>query len=228
MQLYINDLATGRVTALSGSNSGSDAASCYAADISESGRFVGFVSASSVLAGESLGGFRQAMVIDRGVDWLNLPPEPEDLEFSVQTGQPLVFNLTASDPDNDSLEYRVVSTPLLGTVDAQLNQWYSLSVPLTYEADSGGDDAMTYEIRDGHGGSAQGTVTITVADYSVGVVALLSTATTANSTMSPAWASNTKWASRAAPPVSWLSVKAASAAVGCWATKATVSARCST
>jgi hypothetical protein len=88
---------------------------------------------------------------------VNDPPVADNLTLLVQSEQPSVLVLQASDVDGDALQYTVASQPAHGTLSG-------LAPNLTYQSANGfiGGDSFTFTVADGNGGAATGTVTLTV------------------------------------------------------------------
>lgn len=89
----------------------------------------------------------------------NQPPVAQDLELTTQEGEAAQITLAATDPDNDSLTYRVVQGPSHGSLS-------SMGANLTYAAEANytGSDSFTYRANDGAADSNTATVTIVVND----------------------------------------------------------------
>ncbi len=86
----------------------------------------------------------------------NRPPVAPPQAVSVDEDSSVAITLQASDPDNNLLFYSYAQ-PAHGTVSGTAPN-------LTYQpsADYNGPDSFTYTVNDGRGGSAAGTVSITV------------------------------------------------------------------
>ena len=89
----------------------------------------------------------------------NRPPVADPLTGSVDQNTAGTFTLPGHDPDGDVLTYSLVTLPTYGTASVSGDQ-------LTYTPDGifTGTESFTYQVDDGHGGSAQGSVTIQVDD----------------------------------------------------------------
>lgn len=88
---------------------------------------------------------------------LNELPTPNDLQAQTEEEASVEVTLTGSDPEGDTLEYRLAEDPQHGTV--QLTGDKVTYVP---EEDFVGTDTFTYEIFDGYGLSEEGIVTVEV------------------------------------------------------------------
>ena len=66
--------------------------------------------------------------------------------------------LTGSDPDQDALTFAIVTPPAHGALSGA-----APSVTYTPETEFWGEDSFTFSVDDGRGGTAQATVTISVA-----------------------------------------------------------------
>jgi hypothetical protein len=91
----------------------------------------------------------------------NIPPTTAVDTASIAQGQAVSINVLANDSDgnNDTLTVTGVSQPQFGTATVSGN---GQSVTYTPNADFVGDDQFTYFVSDGRGGTAAGTVRITV------------------------------------------------------------------
>jgi hypothetical protein len=105
----------------------------------------------------------------------NAPPVAEPQSVNADEDVPTSIRLGASDPDGDSLDYRVVSLPAHGTL--RDNQTGLVIAPgqLPYTLADGGwsvtytnqmyfvdTDGFQFRVNDGHSSSAPATVTVTV------------------------------------------------------------------
>lgn len=88
---------------------------------------------------------------------LNELPIPDDLQVQTEEETSIEVTLTGSDPEGDTLEYRLAEDPQHGTV-----QLAGDKVTYVPEEDFVGTDAFTYEIFDGYGLSEEGIVTVEV------------------------------------------------------------------
>ena len=90
---------------------------------------------------------------------VNSPPVVTDESAVLDQGTSAFIPILANDtdPDGDVLSAAITQGPAHGTV--QLADGLATYVP---EANFNGSDSFMYEVTDGHGGSAPGTVSITV------------------------------------------------------------------
>ena len=96
--------------------------------------------------------------MSRAYIWhLNELPIPDDLQVQTEEETSVEVTLTGSDPEGDTLEYRLAEDPQHGTV-----QLAGDKVTYVPEEDFVGTDAFTYEIFDGYGLSEEGIVTVEV------------------------------------------------------------------
>jgi large repetitive protein len=90
----------------------------------------------------------------------NEPPVAEDIAATTVEGQPVTIDVLAhaSDPDGDPLTVTALGTPESGAAAIEPDQ------TVTYTPDPGfvGQDAFTYTVDDGKGGSAQAQVAVEV------------------------------------------------------------------
>ncbi len=93
---------------------------------------------------------------------VNRPPTAGNLSVSyhVVEGQPLVVYPSVSDPDGHTLTRTVLTQPAHGTVE--WNEAYDGFVYTNSDPTFIGNEVFTYQVSDGHGGFATGTVTITL------------------------------------------------------------------
>mgnify|MGYP003571017983 FL=1 len=91
----------------------------------------------------------------------NVDPVAHDADLTTQKNIPLVANLSADDPDGDSLSYSLVSSPSQGSVDID-----SVSGEFTYTppAHTVGSDSFSFKVDDGFNQSNIATVNITIAE----------------------------------------------------------------
>jgi hypothetical protein len=95
------------------------------------------------------------------------PPTAPHVSRSVRGGETTGVVLSGSDPDGDALTYSIATGPGHGTLSG--------SAPdLTYTPTGTytGPDSFTYQVDDGKGGTAVGTVTLTVTDPVTGVASV--------------------------------------------------------
>jgi peptidoglycan/xylan/chitin deacetylase (PgdA/CDA1 family) len=87
----------------------------------------------------------------------NAPPVADDAAVNTTEETPVEITLTGSDPDGDTLVYSVTSNPQNGTLSGT-------APTVTYTPFTGffGDDSFTFEVDDGNGGMATGTIRITI------------------------------------------------------------------
>ncbi|HET6509767.1 MAG TPA: tandem-95 repeat protein [Baekduia sp.] len=89
---------------------------------------------------------------------VNHAPIAVDAAHATDEDTPVSFTLEGSDPDGDPLTFAVTAPPAHGTVTAA-----GPRVTYTPAPDFNGTDRFTYTISDGRGGTATGTVVLTVA-----------------------------------------------------------------
>ena len=98
----------------------------------------------------------------------NLSPVAAGVTATTLEGISVLIDVlgSATDPDGDELALESVSVPAHGTAEIESGQ-------VRYAPESGfvGEDAFTYTVSDGLGGTAEGPVTITVTEGSVTVTA---------------------------------------------------------
>ena len=106
-------------------------------------------------------GFPIAGLPDIGAfEFPNIVPIAPNITTTATTGDQKTITLTATDADNDTLT--VTST----TPDSHLtvNSTNGLDVTFTPATNFAGDATLGYTVSDGNGGTASGTITITIAD----------------------------------------------------------------
>ncbi len=93
------------------------------------------------------------------VEARNDAPEAESRQLTTDEGKALSLQLHASDKEQESLQYRIVTPPAHGRLSGTPPE-------LTYSPDAGfvGTDRLTFLANDGEADSKIATVTITVAD----------------------------------------------------------------
>lgn len=99
-------------------------------------------------------------VVAYAVDLCNVRPTAAPGSFSTAEDTAVTGRLGASDPDGDPLTFRIVIGPAHGTVT--LTDPAAGTFVYTQRPDYSGPDSFTYEASDPRGGTAVGTVTITV------------------------------------------------------------------
>lgn len=106
---------------------------------------------------EDTAGGRSSAVVT--VDLGNLPPVAANDTVTTQPNTPVTFDPRAndSDPGSDPLTVTATSTPAHGSA-----AFTGSSVTYTPTASYTGSDSFTYTINDGDGGTANGTVNVTV------------------------------------------------------------------
>jgi lysophospholipase L1-like esterase len=126
---------------------------------------------SNNLAGEGLGGVLDEVAIyDRALSQeeirelfqlnANEPPVCQDLTQTTAEDVPASFTLPASDPENDSLTYLILSEGTSGTVDLLDPQ--TGEVTYTPAADVHGTDSFRFKVSDGVSLSEAATVSLTI------------------------------------------------------------------
>jgi VCBS repeat-containing protein len=100
---------------------------------------------------------------------MNSAPVAMDTALITQTDTPLMGTLSATDADNDSLSFTLVSDVAMGTLTIMANGQFTYTPNYTYT----GTDSFSFGVSDGMGGMASAKVNITVeslqlsfADYS--------------------------------------------------------------
>ncbi len=92
---------------------------------------------------------------------INDPPVANDDRVVTPENTPVMIDVLTNDtdPEGDTLTIIALSSPANGTVTHD-------GVRITYTPNAGfdGEDTFTYTVSDGHGGTAQATVTVTVDD----------------------------------------------------------------
>ena len=86
-----------------------------------------------------------------------MPPVAQDSEVLVVVGTSVVVPLLASDPDGHALSWSIVEQPTLGTLsgDGGNRIYTSTSAEV-------GRDELVFEVDDGQGGTAKGTVALSI------------------------------------------------------------------
>lgn len=89
----------------------------------------------------------------------NTPPSVTDVDVTTEAGQSITVDVLrgASDPDGDELTVSDVTQPLNGSAEILDDQ-----IVYTPGEAYVGEDAFTFEVSDGRGGVAQGTVRVVV------------------------------------------------------------------
>ncbi|MFO7606535.1 MAG: Ig-like domain-containing protein [Desulfurivibrionaceae bacterium] len=125
--------------------------------------------ARSITCSTELGGkgfFRVAAVYDDTdgevgeVEPVNNPPVAQDLAVTLNENDTATSFLSATDPDNDPLNYVIVTPPASGA--AVLIDSVSGEFQYTPKKDFSGSDSFTYQASDGSANSATATVSLTV------------------------------------------------------------------
>lgn len=95
----------------------------------------------------------------------NRPPVATDLQLSTWYGHPAALDLPARDPDDDPLQFVVVTPPAHG----RLEDFNAATGSLLYLPDPGfhGTDTIGFTVDDGYGGQAAATATVDVQPPSV-------------------------------------------------------------
>jgi cyclophilin family peptidyl-prolyl cis-trans isomerase len=106
----------------------------------------------------------------------NAPPVAGADTATTTEGAPVTVNVLAndSDPESQTLTVAVLTQPAHGTAAVNADK----TITFTPAADYSGADSFTYELRDGNGGIATGTVNVTIANVNDAPVAGDDTATT--------------------------------------------------
>ncbi len=91
---------------------------------------------------------------------INTPPQATDIAFSVNEDTSLSDTLTASDPDNDTLSFTVISQPQHGTLTVTDPATGAFSY--TPAADYAGTDSFIFKVSDGVAESAPATASLTI------------------------------------------------------------------
>jgi subtilisin family serine protease len=97
---------------------------------------------------------------------VNNPPQGKDQTVVTKVNQPVAIHLSATDLDDDPLVYRIVSTPVQGSLTGSGTNY-------VYTPKQGylGKDAFTYQAFDGKDYSQIATVSLTVTDQNTAPVA---------------------------------------------------------
>ncbi|NCP63852.1 MAG: hypothetical protein GW763_02475 [Paraglaciecola sp.] len=100
---------------------------------------------------------------------MNSAPVAMDTALITQADTPLTGTLSATDADNDSLSFALVSDVAMGTLSIMANGQFTYTPNYTFT----GEDSFTFSVSDNMSGSATATVSISVealqlsfADYS--------------------------------------------------------------
>jgi Tol biopolymer transport system component len=183
VQIYLYDLAAKTLECLSldGDGAGADS-DCYSPTISPDGRYVTFSTAAANLVGGSDAEL-QVIRVDRGEDYLNVPPVAANVEVFCQISAEGLSDgvdlaLAGSDVDGDdaSLVYRLTSLPSTGSLtDGAGNPILSENVEISFEklplhfapdpSANEGQVIFSYEASDGIAWSKAAEIQITVVDY---------------------------------------------------------------
>jgi RHS repeat-associated protein len=89
----------------------------------------------------------------------NSPPSANSLALSTRENSPIALNLTASDPDGDSINYVIVAQPNHGSLTGTAPALTYVPAP-----NFNGLDSFTFAANDGENQSASATVNITVTE----------------------------------------------------------------
>jgi VCBS repeat-containing protein len=92
------------------------------------------------------------------INAVNDPPVADPLSLSTNEDTPLLGNVPVHDVDGDTLTVTLVTGVSHGTLVLNSNGSFAYTPALNYN----GPDNFTYQVSDGHGGVAGGTVNITV------------------------------------------------------------------
>ncbi|HHB76175.1 MAG TPA: tandem-95 repeat protein [Desulfobulbus sp.] len=92
---------------------------------------------------------------------VNHPPTVTNGTFATSKNNPVSGLLRATDPDNDTLSYNIVSNGSLGT--ASITNAQTGAFTYTPNTDATGTDSFTFKANDGTLSSGAGTISITIA-----------------------------------------------------------------
>ncbi|MGK0176200.1 MAG: PKD repeat protein [Lentimonas sp.] len=113
--------------------------------------------------------FSNVATVKINIESSNQPPQAQNLDLSVAEGMSLGFPLIASDPDGDTLQYRLLTLPQFGRINDELP-----NVEYTPPAFFNGTVYFTYEVEDSGGLKDTATVTIEISPVNDAPVALFS------------------------------------------------------
>jgi Leucine-rich repeat (LRR) protein len=116
---------------------------------------------------QDFGGLASSAVVVITVSAVNDVPTTPGVDAELEEDQSVTFELSAIDPDGDTLEFLVVQPPESGSATIQGNR-------LTYtpEPDFFGEDGLTYAASDGFSSSEPGLVRLVITPVNDGPVAV--------------------------------------------------------
>ncbi|MBD3667968.1 MAG: tandem-95 repeat protein [Kangiella sp.] len=88
----------------------------------------------------------------------NRPPQASNFNYSLDEDSTVVEYVEATDPEGDDVTFSVVSQPANGSVSISSEGQFTYQPNVDYN----GNDSFKFIAEDVHGGSSEGTVTITV------------------------------------------------------------------
>ncbi len=186
-QVFLFDRDLGQLEAISRTSDGTPAdADCFVPEISPGGRYVTFVSKARNFSAGVDGAYYQIYRADRGVNYANHPPTAESLSLAAPQGTSIPFTLTATDADQDEIQFIVETQPEHGTLtDAggaalDLAQPYDAThFPWNFVPGDGSvfTDSFSFRASDGKTVSSVASVSIRMLDPDLGDVVRLSIAT---------------------------------------------------
>lgn len=106
---------------------------------------------------DGVGGSVSGTTFGVTITLVNDPPTTSDQSLSTDEDTPLTVTPSGSDAEGDTLSYSVYSGPSHGTAEASGSNFL-----YTPTADYSGSDSFTIRVSDGHGGTADATISVTV------------------------------------------------------------------